>query len=85
MSRTNQIVLGLVVIIGIIAGLYFWYRSSFPTQADIDAAAVKIETIDPNILSSQTVKTVSTMSIYGPMPVEVKPEEVGRDNPFSNY
>jgi len=78
-------VMGLIVIIGIIVGLYFWYRTSIPTQADIDAAAVKVETVDPNILTSQAAKSVTSMSVYGPVPVEVKPEDIGRDNPFSNY
>ena len=84
MSRSSQIITGIIVLLIIAAGCYFWYQTSIPTTEEVDAVAVKVEKVDPNVLSSQSANEVMTMQTNGNLPLMVGPGDVGRDNPFSD-
>ena len=83
MSKSSQIFSGIALLLLVMVGLYFWYRTSVPTQVEIDAAAVQVEKIDSNVLQSKSAKDVMSMDTNGQIPLEVKPEDVGKSNPFS--
>ena len=85
MSKSNQIVAGLIIIILIGVGLYFWYRTSIPTSSEIEAQKKQIDVVDANVLQSPAIQTMSSLNSHGDLPLQVKPEEIGREDPFANY
>lgn len=82
MSKSSQITTGIIIIIAIVVGLFFWYRATLPTAAEVDLATKKIQPIQTNIISDPISKQILTLDTNGNVPVVVKPEDIGKSNPF---
>lgn len=85
MNKNNQILLGIFIIFIVMAGMWFWFRTSVPSASEKQAAIKTISSVDPNILERPEVEEITSSEINGTIPVEVKTEETGRDNPFGEY
>jgi short subunit fatty acids transporter len=81
-SKSNQIITGIVIIIAIIIGLFFLYRMTMPTNSEINAATKKISAIQSNIITNPISVQILGMETNGNVPVEVKSEDIGKNNPF---
>jgi hypothetical protein len=86
MSKNNQIITGIIVILLIVGGTLLWYFESMPskqTKNDIKQTAEKgYKNIDKNILSSANAEKVFGRQINGQVPVEVNKSDIGKSNPF---
>lgn len=82
MTKSNQIITGIVVIAVIIIGLFFWYRVTIPTSSEINSAMKKIDVVQSNIMTNPVSVQILGLDTNGNVPVEVKAEELGKSNPF---
>jgi len=85
MSKSNQIASGLVMLLIMAVALFFWYRTAVPTNAEVDAQTPVVIPIDSNIFNGSAAQSISQRDTNGNLPLVVGPDEVGRDNPFSDY
>lgn len=87
MSKTNQIVLGIITLFIIIAGFGYWvfYYGMNVNSEEINQAVVKVKSVNANILSNENVTEINKKNIYGSIPVTISQGEVGRQDPFSSF
>lgn len=85
MSKNNRIIVGLIIIIVMLIGLWFWFSTSNPSNQEKKAAVKTIKPVDTNFLNNKNVKDILSQDVNSPVPVEINKDEVGRDNPFANY
>ena len=76
MNKSSQIFTGIFLIIIAIAGMWFWFSRSVPSNSQKQSAVKVIKTADPNLLDRTEVKEIIAKEINGSIPVEIKSEEV---------
>lgn len=81
----NKLVYGIIIFLALIAVMWLWFSTTRPKQSAIDAATGKISSINVNVLDSASSKKIMQMDVNGAVPVTLSAQDLGRDNPFSNY
>lgn len=76
------IILGIIVVIGVAVGLGYWVKDVFPNQAQINEGASEVKSVDRNILTNPTVKTIEERQKNGNLPIVISEGDLGKSNPF---
>lgn len=77
--------LGIILILVVAVGFIYYLIAALPKSREIESQKPQIEKIDRNILKSDTVSAVRSLEVNGQVPVQVSPDEIGRDDPFANF
>lgn len=80
-SKTT-IGLGIVIVIAVLIGLFFWLKGIVPSQDNIQAGAAEVKTVDKNILSNPSIKKILERQNFGDVPLILSEGDLGKSNPF---
>lgn len=81
-SQLAIIGLGIVINLAIAAGIVFLYQKTFPKSEEIQAKTEPVSSVNKDILSSDILTKIKERKSHGEIPVQVKPEELKKDNLF---
>ena len=73
---------GVLLVIIVLAGLFYWYMQSIPSSAAIESAQEKIKPVNPNVLTNSTVESIKNYDKNGNIPVITQGKSLGKTNPF---
>lgn len=80
MNKTT--IYGIIICLLVSGGLYYWYLQTKPSQSEIELAMVKIDSINPNLMTGSTVKSLKELNKNGDIPVATQGKTIGKTNPF---
>lgn len=82
-KKTIPIIAGIIINMALIIGVWFVYDGTIPQPQDIEAKVEPVKSVDKNIFNSDIVSKISGRGRHGELPVEVKAEELKKENPFN--
>lgn len=78
----KSIVYGIIVCLLVSGGLMYWYLQTKPISGEVDSLVIKISQVDPNLLVSNTAKSLKNLEKNGNIPVKAQLNVPGKTNPF---
>lgn len=85
MERNFKPIIYIIVIVIILASVWYVYNSTKPKKNEIEAAKPQVLVVSSDILSSPTIKELNNFVQNGSLPIIVSSSMKGRSNPFANY
>lgn len=71
--------LGLAIVVVV---LVFMVMGSRPSEAEVAAAVRPLSPLPTEVLTEQTLQTLTRRELHGPVPVEALPADPPRSDPF---
>lgn len=85
-TQKIETLLGILALVGVIAGFLLLVFLGLPKQADIDKSAHKIPLLPETFFTNNTItKQIGELSVPAGIPVTTDPNIVGRDNAFKKF
>lgn len=81
-SKFMPLILGIGINLAIAVGIVFLYQKTFPKPEEVQAKTETVSPVNKDILSSDISTKIKERKSHGEIPVQVKPEELKKDNPF---
>lgn len=83
MNSTKTItMLGIIIILAVMIGLFYWLKTIAPDQSRVEAKALEVKVVEKNLLDSSQVKKIIDRKRYGNVPVKINEGDINKPNPF---
>lgn len=84
MSERGKLASGIIILLIMIGGLFYWFTLTRPIRAEIELEINenKIEPINKDLLKDKMVSKLKSMDKNGEIPIKVEGLAAGRENPF---
>lgn len=78
----KNLISGIIIIVLVLAGLFYWFSKSKANEAEVESITKKIEKVDTTVFSNSTFESVKQLNKNGDIPVETAGQNLGKANPF---
>jgi len=85
MSKSVKTIIIIFVLILVLAGLWYIYNSTRPTQEEINNSSANITVVPTDVLSGSLINQLNNHKENGTLPISIGAGEKGRDNPFASF